>query len=442
VQDSWPARVEETLRLLRSAGIRAYVVGGAVRDRLLGRDTRDFDLLIEVPLEIAHRALPEASLIGAHTPVLILPARGEHPRIEITGLRSGSRGLEEDLGRRDFTLNSMAFDPVAGVIRDPFGGREHLRDRRLIAVDPRRGFSEDPARILRGIRLAEELSLTVEPRTELAMSRDAWRLARVPGERLREECFRLLQLPTPSGSLEQLRSLGALAVALPEVVRTVGVGQNRFHSDDVYRHTLRVTDEVNPEPLLRLAALLHDAAKPETKCFRKSREDFSFHRHELLATRHIARVALRLRLSRQEEATVERLVRHHLLFPRRLKTDRAIRRLVARVGEDILAGLLELRRADLASRNPHGRLPSGWEELVRRIEAVRGEYRRRGDRRLALSGRDVQEVLGIPEGPEVGRWLRRARRRVLDRPEENERERMIAWLRRSAAREEGGCTRH
>jgi hypothetical protein len=242
--------------------------------------------------------------------------------------------------------------------------------------------------------------------------------------------------------LEKLRSIGAMAVVLPEALRTVGVEQNRIHPDDVYRHTLRVTDALSPDPLLRLAALLHDSAKPETKFFRSKRQDFSFHRHELVAARHVERLALRLRLSRQEQATVEQLVRHHLLFPERFTSDRAIRRLLTRVGDDILDRLLELRRADLASRIAAGTEPAGWDELVQRIGGVRTKMRAGGNRRLAMSGRDVQDVLGIPEGPEVGRWLRRAHQRILERPEENERERLIAWLRRSAALEGNECTRH
>ncbi len=417
------------------------MVGGAVRDRVLERETRDFDLLVEASLDAARRVLPDARPIGAKIPVLLVPEGERGPRIEVTALSSGTGALEENLGGRDFTLNAMAFDPVDGAIRDPFGGRRHVEDRLLVAVDVARVFREDPVRVLRGVRLATELSFEIEPETHRAMGRDAWRLRTTPGERLRHELFRLLELSSCSRGVEQLRSVGALAVVLPELLRTVGVEQNRHHPDDVYRHSLRVTDALPPEPVLRLGALMHDVAKPETKRFDPRRNDFSFLRHDLLGTRHVVRMASRLRLSRREQTTVEHLVRHHLIFPARLGTERAIRRLLRRVGDDILPGLLELRRADLASRSPSGSTPPEWEDLVRRIEGVTAQQEEQGGGRLAISGRDVMQVLGLPEGREVGRWLRRARQRVLDRPEENDRERLIAWLRRSASTEKDGCTR-
>jgi tRNA nucleotidyltransferase/poly(A) polymerase len=433
----WPEAVVETARRLEQAGLRGYIVGGAVRDLLLGRDTRDFDLLVEGRLEDARRAVPEATFVGAHTPVLVLPERGGRPRIEILEPRAGARNLEEDLRLRDFTLNAMGFDLSESAVIDPLGGRRHLEERRLVAVDPDRGLRVDPVRILRGVRLAIELDLTVDPETERAMQRDAWRLSEAPGERLREELFRALRLPTPSTFIEKLRRIGALAAVLPEILRTVAIAQNRYHDDDVYRHTLRVVDGVKAEPLVRLAALLHDVAKPETKLYVERKKDFSFLRHEHLGREHVARVAGRLRLSRREEKSVADLVKHHLLFPDRLATDRAIRRMLVRVGDDILPALLDLRRADLASRDPSGRAGREWEETVRRIEHERAGPKAPGGTRLRLSGRDVMRVLGIEEGPEVGRWLQRARRRVVERPEENDRERLVAWLRGASSSSEG-----
>jgi tRNA nucleotidyltransferase (CCA-adding enzyme) len=433
----WPEAVVETARRLERAGLRGYVVGGAVRDLLLGRDTRDFDLLIEGRLEDARRAVPEATYIGARTPVLVLPGRGQRPRIEILEPRVGARNLEEDLRLRDFTLNGMGFDLSESALIDPLGGRADLEARRLVAVDPECGLRVDPVRTLRGVRLAVELELTVDPETERAMQRDAWRLSAAPGERLREELFRALRLPAPSTFVEKLRRIGALAALLPELLRTVAIAQNRYHGEDVYRHTLRVTDGVEAEPLVRLAALLHDVAKPETKLWIERRKDFSFLRHEHLGQEHVARVARRLRLSRREEKTVANLVKHHLLFPDRLGTGRAIRRMLVRVGDDILPALLDLRCADLASRDPSGRAGREWEETVRRIERERAGPKAPGGTRLELSGRDVMGVLGIGEGPEVGRWLQRARRRVVERPEENDRERLVAWLRGAYSASEG-----
>jgi tRNA nucleotidyltransferase/poly(A) polymerase len=406
-------------------------VGGAVRDRFIGRETRDFDVLAEAETETIHRAVPDAVSIAARSPVLVL-GRGEEDRIEISPLTGCT--VDENLALRDFTLNAIAIDPTTNAVRDPLGGRRHLEGRRLVQTSDH-ALRDDPVRILRGIRLAAELDLKIEAETEEAMGRDSFLLARSPGERVYEELARTLRLPQPSVCLERVRSVGGLSVILPELTRTVGVAQNRRHPDDVYRHTLRVVDLVQAEPDRRLAALLHDVAKPETKRFVKSKGDFSFLRHELLARPHIGRVAERLRLSRRQKATVARLIRHHLLFPERLRSERAIRRMLRRVGDDILDALIDLRRADLASRTDSGSPPQEWLETVQRIRTLREKEPNVGGAALAISGRDVIRVLGIPEGPDVGRWLRRARQRVIEKPERNEREELLLWLERSAGGE-------
>ncbi len=424
-----PANVESTLARLLAAGVQVYVVGGALRDTLLGREVRDFDLVMAAPLEAAQRVLSEAIVIPAHIPVLVIPEAPNRTRIEITALRAGAGSLEEDLRRRDFTLNAIAFDPRTATFVDPLEGRRDLVARRLRAADPAHSFRDDALRIMRGVRLTLELEVELDPETALAMEREAWRLHEVPGERLRDELFRLLSFASPSRGIERLRALGSLGPVLPELLRGVGIAQNLRHPEDVFHHSLRVCDGIGPAPLLRLAALLHDAAKPESKRFDSRKQDFVFHRHDLLGIVHVRRAARRLRLSKHAESRVERLVRHHLLFPERLRTDSAIRRMLRRVGRDILPALLELRRADLASRDPGGRVPSEWGDTERRIQELERTTPVASRLRLAIGGREIMQELGIAEGPEIGRWLRRAERRVLEHPEQNVPEQLLAWLR-------------
>jgi tRNA nucleotidyltransferase/poly(A) polymerase len=434
----WPAAVLEVVTRLRRAGLEAFLVGGAVRDRLLDRAVRDYDLLVPAGLERAAAALPEAARVSRRHPVLLLPGAGERPRVEVDGLREGARDLEQDLRARDFTLNAIAWDPERARFVDPTGGLADLAARRLRAAQPDAALRADPLRILRGVRLAAELSLEIDAATERAMERASYRLGAAAGERLREELFRVLELADPLPALERLRRVGALASVLPELLRGVGVGQNRLHPDDVYRHSLRVCQLAPATPLLRLAALLHDVAKPETKS-RADAADFRFLRHELCADTHVERVAARLRLSREEHDRLARLVRHHLIFPERLGTPSAVRRLIRRAGRDILDPLLELRRADVASRSPDGAAGPEWDAAEARVrEAAEAIAARRA--RLAVDGRLLMAELGLPEGPELGRWLRRAERRVQEHPEENERGRLLAWLRERhrAEEEEGG----
>jgi tRNA nucleotidyltransferase/poly(A) polymerase len=400
-------------------------VGGALRDELLGRPVRDFDVVVARSLDEARGALPEAHAVGSHVPILLLPGSS---RVEVTGFRSGARTLDEDLALRDFSVNAIAFSRSEGWA-DPLGGRVDLAARRLRASEPGRAFRDDPVRVLRGARLAVELGMTIEPETERALERAAWRLGGAPGERLREELFRLLALERGVLGVEYLRRHGGLAALLPELLRGVGVGQNRHHRDDVYRHTLRVCAALPPDPLLRLAGLLHDVAKPETKGYRGRKGEVSFHRHEHVAGAHLARVAARLRLSRHEHSTLERLVRHHLLFEERLETDAAVRRMLRRVGRDILEPLLALRRADLVSRGP---VPASWEDCERRIRERANRDSTPGVPTLAITGEDVMRELDIEAGPEVGRWLARAERRIVEDPELNLRASLLDWLRRAA----------
>jgi len=297
-------------------------------------------------------------------------------------------------------------------------------------------------RILRGIRLALELGLDTEPETQLAFERHAFALRSAAPERCRDELLRMLGLPEPSRLIEGMRRVGALAAILPELLRTVAIEQNRYHREDVYWHTLHVCDATPPQPVVRLAALLHDVAKPETRAFRAGREECSFLRHEYQAKRHIERACARLRISNRDASRVERLVRHHLLQPAQLESPASVRRMLRRVGSDILEDLLALRRADDASKSPAdprgsaGASGAGWsrpgcskewERTERRIRAAELKRTRTGG--LAIGGEDVMEVLGVESGHEVGRLLRRAERRVTERPEENDRERLLAWLR-------------
>jgi tRNA nucleotidyltransferase (CCA-adding enzyme) len=429
-----PDRVQSVLARLEAAGLRPYAVGGALRDLALGRPVHDFDLVVDAELSEVAAALPEAVTIHAQLPIVMIPPQTGSPRVEIGRFRGDARTLEEDLGLRDFTLNAIAFDPRARRTIDPLGGRADLADRVLRATDPSRTFRDDPPRILRGVRMALELDLTIDEETGRAMQRDAPLLADAAGERLRDELLRLLELPEPDRGLRELRRIGALAIVLPELLRGCGVDQNRWHSDTVWTHALRVCSLVPPRPLLRLAALLHDVAKPDARATSIQTGDATFHRHEVMAEPYVRAVAERLRLSRRDQNVVSRLVRHHLLFPDQLETDAAIRRMIRRVGRDILPDLLELRRADYASREDTGGL-AAWEAAETRIRELAESGPKTGAPRLAIGGRDVMRELGIEEGARVGDWLERATLHVIDHPEENERGRLLQWLREASGEE-------
>lgn len=398
-----------------------------MRDWLAGRAVGDVDLLVEAPLDSVRRALPGAIRIDARHPIVSLP----RARVEISAPRAGAASAADDLALRDFTLNAIAWEPRSRTWLDPTGGRRDLSRRRLRSPRPEESFLHDPVRILRGIRLARALALEIDPETWRAMTREAPRLAGAPGERLQSELWRILALPRPSPALEALRSLGALAALLPEVVRGVGVDQKPHHLEDVYEHALSVCDATPADPLLRLAALLHDVGKPDTQVGSGSGEGYSFHRHEAVAGPLIEQIGARLRLSAEETTRVARLVRHHLIRPGDLASPAAVRRMLHRVGADILPDLLALRRADLASRRPRWGHLEVWDVTSRRIRRIAAEA---CASKLAIGGDDVMECLGISKGRQVGVWLERARQRVERDPRQNQRSKLRRWLRRQRDR--------
>lgn len=427
-------QLKPVLEPLSRAGIGFWLVGGVLRDALLDREFRDLDLLISSDLDRASRALPDGRRFGAARPILAVAAEGERPAVEISAARAplGERNdPTPDLVLRDFTCNALAWELRAGRWIDPLGGRRDIAARTLRSCGPD-ALRHDPVRILRGIRLCQEFGFVPEPGTEAALGRAAPALSDAAPERIRDEFLRLLELPEASAGIRALRHYGALAGVLPELLRTVGIGQNRYHPDDVFVHSLRVCDGLPPVARLRLAALLHDAAKPETKRYSAERREHRFLRHELAARVHVERAAKRLRLSNRDRIWLTRVVRHHLLFPDQLTTGAALRRMIRRVGRDILNDVIEFRRADLAARSEDGCAPPDWLATEARIQAELDAVP--GD--LAISGREVMHELGLAPGRAVGRWLVRARRHVQEHPEQNQLDRLRAWLRDAAGRPE------
>ena len=417
-----PDPVLEVVEHLTRSGLAVWAVGGALRDALLERAPRDFDLVVQPDLAAAAAALPEAHSIGRHHTVLLLPARTDRPQIEISALGRDPGALEADLARRDFTLNALALDPRSGELFDPFGAIHDLEARVLRAVDPGQAFAADPVRILRGIRLCADLELSIDPATRRGMALASFRLHPAAPERLRDELFRLLRLPHAANALRELHRLGALPALLADLLRGVAIPAPDVH--DVYAHSLRRCERLPPDPVLRLAGLLADAAVADARRYLPGRDAFELQRPALLGALRSRATALRLRLSKREASRLERLIRHHPLCESRLRDAAAVRRMLRRVGRDILDDLIALRRSETGADRP--------DELEERVLEVARSDAARGAS-LAIGGKEIMQTLSIPEGAEVGRWLARIQRRVLERPDENQRERLIAWLRVAAA---------
>jgi len=419
---------EDLLRLLKQAaddlGLRVWVVGGYVRDMLLGRPHPNPDVVVEGgdALKLAERfaelthAEPPVTFERYGTAQVTIPghlvefvtARAESyaPESRKPDVRPAT--LEEDLRRRDFTVNTLLMD-LDGKIHDPLGGRKDL-DARILRTptDPLRTFADDPLRMLRAIRFACELGFELAPELLPAMRQMKSRLAPpvISVERTAEELRRMLTSERPRLALELLDASGLLEVILPEVAACKGVAQTGYHTHDVYGHTLLTVERVPAELIVRLAALFHDVGKPST-----ATPDGAFTGHETVGAA-MARSALeRLRFAQKDVDAVVLLVRLHLrpVYYRSEWSDGAVRRLARDAGEQ-LDRLMALARADVAaSAYPE---PEKLDELQARIDAVLHE--RPSRLTPVVTGEDVMRVRGIGPGPDVGRIKQRLQELVID----------------------------
>src|SRR5437870_1728192 len=353
------------LRTLRATGKQAWLAGGAVRDLLRGKPADDFDVATDALPEQVVKLFPRVVPTGMqHGTVTVLTAehkvevttfRGEGPYLD--GRRPSSvtflGDIDGDLARRDFTVNAIAWDPIAGVLRDPFSGAEDLRRCRLRAVgDPLARFREDGLRPLRAVRFACTLRLALEPGTRRAIPAALDVFAKVATERVRDELVKLLvRGAPPSRGLRLLLRTGLLARIVPELLESVNFAQNRYHRWDVWRHTLRCVDFAPPDLVVRLAALLHDVAKPRCAGPKESAPDeHTFYDHEKVGAELAAQILQRLKFPRRETERVAHLVAEHNWHYRPEWNDATVRRVLARVGPAELPSLWALRIADLKAR--------------------------------------------------------------------------------------------
>lgn len=434
----------EFLPALREAAAaldaRAWLVGGCVRDRLLGRPHPDLDVVVEAGRGQA-LATEFARRTGSPEPVVFerfgtAQVRWHGHLVEFASARSesyaedsrkpdvGPATLEQDLQRRDFTVNTLLMD-LEGQVHDPLGvGLADLEARRLRTPrDPELTFRDDPLRMLRAVRFAAQLGFELDPSLLPAMraGRDRLRPPVLSVERTAEELRKLLVSDRPRAGLELMEAGGLLEVVFPEVQACRGVEQRGWHTADVYGHTLEAVQLAPAHLTVRLAALLHDVGKPAT-----ATPDGAFHGHEAVGA-EMAEVALRrLRFSNAEIARVGTLIRLHLrpVYYDSQWTDGAVRRL-ARAAGDLLEPLLALARADIgASAYPE---PEKVDELAARLEAVLTESPTRLE--APVTGEELMAALGLEPGPEVGRAKQRLQDLVLEGDLEPSRDDLLAYAR-------------
>lgn len=447
-----PSDVVELCGKLRDAGYEAWVVGGAVRDLLRGAAAKDFDVATSAqPADVTRvfgrkRTIPTGE---KHGTVTVLTDRGgEREQVEVTTYRGEGaysdgrrpdqivfvRTLEEDLKRRDFTMNAIAYDPFAHTIVDPFGGQKDLEARTIRAVgDPLERFLEDGLRAMRAVRFAAQLEFTIEPPTEYAIPGALAVFKKVSIERVRDELEKILMARRPSLGLELMRTTGLLAVVIPELLESVGMHQNRFHKHDVWHHTLAAVDATElggaPPWLTRFAALLHDVAKPRTAAPKEdSPAENTFYRHEHVGADMADQICRRLKMANAERETIVNLVGNHMFWYTPEWSDGTVRRFISRVGVEHLDALFALRAGDVRARGQGEEPGSEIDELRARVQDELAKASALKITDLAVGGGDVMEVLACKPGPIIGDVLRALLERVLDDASLNERDTLRALI--------------
>ncbi|MBW1756178.1 MAG: CCA tRNA nucleotidyltransferase [Deltaproteobacteria bacterium] len=434
---------------LRNVGERAWVVGGCVRDTLRGEPVNDWDVATTALPEKVQQTFRKVIPTGIDHGTVTVLWKGE--AYEVTTLRGegaytdGRRpdsvvfveDIDRDLARRDFTVNAIAYDPVDGRVADPFDGLVDMGNRVLRAVgDPIERFQEDGLRILRGARFVATLDFELEEATEAAFRGALDTFRKVSPERVRDEWMKAMKASTPSRAFEVMRRTGILEVSYPELLEQVGCAQNQWHAYDVWGHTMRVLDESEGDPVERIAALLHDVAKPRTRAKSDKTNDWTFYHHEKVGADMAERWLRDYRFSNQERDLVVGLIRHHLICYTNEWTDAAVRRFIKRVGTDTVDPLLRLGEADALGkgRNVEEELES-LKELRGRIDKTIEEGSALTTQDLAIGGNDVIPLLDGGAGPMVGQILRTLLDRVIEDPSLNTRDKLMPIAEELAAKQ-------
>lgn len=435
-----PQPVTQILSALHRKNFDAYVVGGAVRDVLLDKPVKDWDFTTNATPEEIQSLFADSfydnqfgtvGIAGKHLGDMENPeAVYEITTYRSEGLYSDHRRpdtvtwgqtLDEDLKRRDFTINAMALD--GEKIIDPFDGQTDLKNHLIRAVgDPGTRFQEDALRMMRAIRIGAQLGFTVEQKTLEAIQEHASLIQHISWERIRDEFFKVLISDYPEEGIQLLSSTGLLQHILPELLECKGVEQAHHHIYDVWTHSLKaVATCPSKDPVVRFAVLLHDIAKPLTAD--TSRGTVTFYNHEVLGARVARQIAERFRLSKKDIQHVFTLVRWHMFVYDQNVTDAYIRRFIRRVGVQYIPDMMALRVAD---RVGSGAKATSWrlEEMKERIEGQLHQPFSMND--MAIDGNDLMKELGLQPGPKIGTILKKLFEEVLADPAKNTKEYLLS----------------
>jgi tRNA nucleotidyltransferase/poly(A) polymerase len=465
-----PAFIKEICVKLNTAGYRAYVVGGALRDMLLGRENPDFDIATSaLPDEIAS-VFPNAVPYGNFGTMLVIRKnpikktscdrkRELNPlednieetkiKIEITPFRDDAPGrkpdytfggtIYTDLARRDFTINSMAYDPLSDEFLDPFGGLSDLEAGIIRCTGSTKRIWEDPLRAMRAARFQAQLGFSIEPSTLYALKARACELADISRERIRDELSKLLTGDNAYDGLVTLVVTGLMEYIIPELME--GMGMIHYNKPvDVLEHNLIACKVIRNTLPLRLAALLHDVAKPRSAI--EGEKGLEFPQHHVKSSIMAENILRNLRYDTNTVKKVVLLIRHHMFHYTAESQISEARRLVSRVGWKNIYDLIDLRVADRIASGFEKAVGHGLKKLLEDLEIIKCEHSDYQIKDLDISGDDLIKELGIPPGPHIGEILKELLEKVIEDPSLNKREILLDIARRLKYRSGAGRHNH
>ena len=436
-----PPEVKKVAATLRTGGFEAYLVGGCVRDLFIGRTPKDWDITTDAKPEDIQRLFPDSFYendfgtvgvkTGSEDPALVI--------VEVTPYRTESaysdkrrpdkvefgESLEEDLARRDFTINAIAYDESKGHIVDPYKGQKDIEHRVLRTVrDPEERFEEDGLRLMRAVRLVAELDFALDTDTAAGIQKKAHNLRHVSRERVRDELMRILGSDRPMTALVLAQQLGILELISPDLVRGIGVDQNQAHSYDVFGHLMRSMQHAADKGWgldIRLAALYHDVSKPETRRWSKEKGDWTFHGHEVVGARVTEKALKDLRFPRETIEKVVKMVRWHMFFsdPDQI-TLSAVRRMIRNVGEENIWDLLNLRICDRIGTGRPKEQPFRFRKYKAMVEEALRDPISVG--MLKTDGSRIMSTFHVAPGPRIGYVLNALLEDILEDPSKNTQE--------------------
>ena len=440
-----PKEVMMVIAVLNSASYEAYLVGGCVRDLLMDIKPKDYDVTTNATPEQIIALFPKTFYENTYGTVGVVTC-GEDlgtvctdetvKIVEVTPYRlettysdnrhpdqvKWSKNLSDDLGRRDFTVNAMAYNPVTHEIVDPYNGQKDIENKVIRAVgDANTRFNEDALRLMRAIRFMSQLDFDIESVTRESLERNSQLLKNISHERVRDELIKTIMTDFPMRGLIMMKETGLLEYVVPELLRGVGVSQNQAHAYDVWEHNLRTLQHAADRkwPLhVRLSAIFHDISKPETKRYSKEKGVITFYGHDVVGGRVTREIMERLKFPKDLTEKVSMFVRWHMFFSDTEQiTLSAVRRLISNVGKDNIWDLIDLRVCDRVGTGRPKEEPYRLRMYQSMVEqALKDPI---SLKMLKTDGKRIMDVTQETPGPKIGHILHALFDEVLENPEKN-----------------------